>query len=127
MAVALEMINLIIRRDAIEQKFDGGWSGYLRQAGSPKEIPFWYDDHLLREGAMSSNDIEKMVSWWRDRGLVEFQGKGRHKRWADFCVIACPFYDTTPPCDWIAISTETHSASRHGFDAELIKYPQCYF
>ena len=49
----LEFINLIIPRDRIEAVYNGGWDQFVSDNQSAIGGRVWFDDHLMRDGAMS--------------------------------------------------------------------------
>lgn len=108
LAVALEFINLIIRIDAIEAKYEGGWPRFkLDNFG-------WYDSHLYRTGAMSSYDMEWLVGQadrWGGLELAQYRS-GKPARWLDGCV--CTHMGPTLPCDWLAITDDRRGAYLKG-------------
>lgn len=58
------MFNLIIRIDALNRHYPGGFEQYKKDNEEfiEGDIPLiWFDKHLVREGAMSANDIEQVV------------------------------------------------------------------
>jgi len=50
-------INLIIPRDRIEAVYDGGWDEFASDNHSVFGRRIWFDDHLMRDGAMSPGDM----------------------------------------------------------------------
>jgi hypothetical protein len=65
LAVAIEFVNMIVRKSAIERCFPGGLDGFARQdLGNLTE-----DDHLLRVGFMSTRDAVGFVSELEAAGL----------------------------------------------------------
>lgn len=67
MAVILEFYSLVIRRDRLEAALPGGWPQYLAEYGEPFEG--WFDEDLLRTGAMNPMDFDFQIKHWRRRGL----------------------------------------------------------
>ena len=57
MAVALEFLNLVIPIKKIEQHYEGGWEQYLDDHQHLIGRRIWFDDHLMRDGAMSPGDM----------------------------------------------------------------------
>ena len=48
----------------------------------------WYDDNICRvDGAMNWPDVDGLVDWWEERGLVRLVYLDAGKRWKDFCVV----------------------------------------
>ncbi|MEY5007229.1 MAG: hypothetical protein RL764_545 [Pseudomonadota bacterium] len=73
MAIALAFINLIIRIDAIEAKYQGWWEKFKRDHEMQIGSVAWYEDHLFRIGAMSPADLEPWVEDFRAAGLRLWQ------------------------------------------------------
>lgn len=67
MAVLVEAISVIVRRDAIARKFAGGWSGFV--AGVPNAT-LCFDEELARVGFMSPTDTEAYVGKLEGSGLT---------------------------------------------------------
>lgn len=65
MAVALESVNVIARKAAVERAFPGGTDGFARQ-----DLPnLTEDDHLVRVGFMSGGEASRFVSALEAAGL----------------------------------------------------------
>jgi hypothetical protein len=58
MPVLVEAISVIIRIQAIRDKYPGGWDSFVR---SVPNATLCYDDELARVGFMSPNDCESYV------------------------------------------------------------------
>ena len=67
MAVLVEAISVILRRDAINAQFAGGWHQFL--AIVPNRT-LCFDEDLVRVGFMSPPDIEAFVSRLEKGGLT---------------------------------------------------------
>lgn len=66
MAVLIEAISVIIKRSAIEDKFPGGWDGFLSDV--PNQT-LCADDELVRVGFMTPADVESYVKHLEEFGL----------------------------------------------------------
>ena len=100
MAVALEFINLVILIKNIDRVYPGGFEQYKIDNADAIGKNIWYDDYLVRDGAMGWDDIETLLNEWRDRGLELVKEIDGQNHWSDVCVL----YDIdgpTLPCDWI--------------------------
>ena len=82
MAIYLEFYNLLIRREAIEKKYPGGWKSFSEE--NPANLVDYWDDHLFRTGAMNAYDIEGAIGWAEKLGLVGLSD-GSEPVWVDFC------------------------------------------
>ena len=93
MAVLVEGISVIVRRDSIEYKFDGGWNQFL------KIIPnqtLCFDDEIARVGFMAPNDVEKYIDDVVSQGLVFL----RNREAVDIVVVD-QLQGPTTPCNWL--------------------------
>ena len=100
MAISLEFINLVIPVENIDRVYPGGFEQYKTNQAQAIGKNIWYDDFLVRDGAMGWDDIETLLYEWRDRGLELVKEIDGQNHWSDVCVL----YDidgSTLPCDWI--------------------------
>lgn len=67
MAVLVEAISVITRRDAIYAKYPGGWAAYVRAAPNGT---FCYDDDLARIGFMAPQDVQAFINHLMESGLT---------------------------------------------------------
>lgn len=103
MAIQLEFINLIVPIQTIEAKYPGGWSKCLDDHRYALWGRVWHDQHLFRDGAMNSMDMEDLVRRWTSIGFIETEGEGDRKSWKDFCVTAQVF-GSQHPCSWLTVN-----------------------
>ncbi len=121
MAVELEFINVIVRIDAIREKFPGGWGAFLQDFGWRIGSIGWYDDHLYREGAMNPEDTKCLVDQWIDLGLQVYREEnGKPVEWIDICVTDT-FFGPTLKCDWLQFSDDGHAAYLVGTEPGEVK------
>ena len=66
MAVLVEAISVIVRRDAINKRFSGGWDEFFSIV--PNNT-FCADEDLVRVGFMSPLDVEEFVKHLQSYGL----------------------------------------------------------
>jgi hypothetical protein len=66
MAVLVEGISVIVRRDAIGQRHADGWPGFLNTV--PNET-LCADDELARVGFMTPTEVEAYIHRLETRGL----------------------------------------------------------
>lgn len=71
MAVLVEAISVIVRRDAIQAKYPGGWTAFEWAAPN---ATLCYDDELARIGFMHPQDVERFVSRLERNGLTFLVG-----------------------------------------------------
>lgn len=84
MAVALEFIDFVVPIALIRQKYPGGWEQCLKDHERLIGARVWFDDHLLRDGAMNPRDIESLVEEWSDLGFEPtgmIDGQHGPRRW----------------------------------------------
>jgi hypothetical protein len=110
-AVALEFIDVVVPIALIRQKYPGGWEKCLADHANLIGGRVWYDEHLLRDGAMNGLDAQDLVRWWQRRGFEAFGVNTLGQRcWKDVCVIQGIFTGATLPCDWIDVDLERRIA-----------------
>jgi len=110
MAVALEFIDFIVPIAFIREKYPGGWEQCLKDHEPLIGGRVWYDDCLLRDGAMSPRDIQLLVEAWSAFGFQPTEDRDGQKVWKDFCVVESMFGGTTLPCDWLDVAEDGRSA-----------------
>ena len=67
MAVLVEAISVIVRRDSIESKYRGGWVGFVND--SPNST-LCADDEIARVGFMDPSDVRSFVFNLEREGLT---------------------------------------------------------
>jgi hypothetical protein len=115
MTIALECINLIIPIALIEKKHPGGWQAFLTEnPGLPSD---YYDQHLLRLGAMDSLGILFLIEDWKKKGFKPYKTVDGIKHWKDMCVVDT-FSGPTLPCTWLQFDADRGTASLAGSDRQ---------
>ena len=71
MAVLVEGTSVIVRRDAIESKYDGGWDTFVDNVPN---ATLCADDEITRVGFMGPADVEAFVRHLERMGLQFVQG-----------------------------------------------------
>jgi len=98
MPIHLEFINVIVRRDAVDAKFPGGWEAFLKKFGASEAS--WHDDYLFREGAMNEMDAERLVEMFAKEGLTPYRTlPSGEVEWVDLCVMSMLGFNGI--CDWL--------------------------
>lgn len=70
LAIAIEFINVVVRKSAIEAKFPGGLDGFAHQ-----DLPnFLEDDHLVKVGFMNPQDTSRFLEELEAAGLCYSDG-----------------------------------------------------
>jgi hypothetical protein len=95
MAVLIEGISVVVRADALRQKFPGGAEAFAKIV--PNQT-LCYDDDLFRVGFMSPVDVEWFVEQLEDAGL-EFL---RDDEAVDLVVVD-QFGGPTTKCTWLDV------------------------
>ena len=103
MAVLVEGISVIVRRDAIEGKFRGGWPAFVTLAPN---ATLCADDHLARIGFMAPSDVERFVDSLERAGLA-FQSQGKAIDLAVVDQVRGPTID----CEWLEFGRFTFGNS----------------
>ncbi len=116
MAVALEFIDFIVPIAVIREKYPGGWEQCLKDHERLIGGRVWYDDHLLRDGAMNPLDIESLIEEWTELGFQPMEKRGGELRWKDVCVVESMFGGPTLPCEWLILAEDGGSAYLKGTD-----------
>src|SRR5262245_36984742 len=93
MAVLVEGISVIVRRDSVEARYSGGWDQFV--ADVPNRT-FCADSEVARIGFMAPDDVAAFIDFLEKRGLV-FLEDGEA---LDFCV--CDQQSgPTCECPWV--------------------------
>lgn len=86
MAVQLEFMNIIIKRESIQRIVSGDWEDFLRQM-EPKQFNDCFDNHLFRTGAMSYEEAFDIAHELNSIGFLGLAlGDNSQRYWSDFCV-----------------------------------------
>jgi hypothetical protein len=93
MAVLVECISIIIRKDAIESKYPGGLAAFEKNIPSGS---FCSDKDIYRIGFMSPNDAEGFAIQLERHGLIFMKGD----KAIDFAVVD-QFRGLLTPCEWL--------------------------
>ena len=93
MAVLVEAISVIVRRDAINRSYDGGWAGFLSHVPNNTLCA---DHELARVGFTDPKTVEHFINDLRRHGPV-FLSNGKS---IDIAVLDQQ-RGPTEPCDWL--------------------------
>ncbi len=110
MAIALEFIDFIIPIATIRAKYPGGWEQCLIDHRNLIGGRVWYDEHLLRDGAMNPSDIGHLVDEWTELGFQPTETIDGQRIWKDVCVVESMLGGSTLPCTWIEVDAENRCA-----------------
>lgn len=104
MAVLIEALSVVVKRSAVEDRLEGGWSAF--RAMIPNATGCW-DDRLARVGFMTPTDVEAFVSMLEACGLV-FRSGGEAVDLAVVDQVRGP----TVPAPWLQVGRVPH-AGKH--------------
>ena len=65
-------------------------------------------------------DIETLVKFWVEYGLVPFDETGGEKVWKDMCIVKENLAEPTLPCEWIEIDREEKCAYLKGMSKDPV-------
>ncbi len=120
MAIALEFIDFVVPIAVIRSKYPGGWEQCLKDHKGIVGGRLWFDDHLMRDGAMNPNDIDHLVEHWSSLGFQALEECDGIQVWKDFCVVESLFGGATLTCDWLAIGDDGCSAYLLGTEPGIV-------
>ncbi len=104
MALFLKFISVVIPIEIIENKCKsiGGLKGVLELNKKWVGKKILYDEYLYKDGAMDYDDIETIIGFWKEQGLVPTERKNNQEQWKDLCVVDIGYRNgVTLPCEWI--------------------------
>lgn len=93
MAVLVEAISVIVRKDSIDNYYTGGWTGFKRAVPNQSMCT---DEEVVRVGFMKSDDAVAFVEGLEQQGLVFLENDN-----AVDIVICYQGTGPTTDCDWI--------------------------
>ena len=93
MAVLVEAISVVVRRNSIDHSFDGGWTGFVSRVPN---ATLCTDSQLARVGFMDPKAVGKFVEGLQAAGLV-FLESGKC---TDIAVVDQQ-RGPTMPCEWL--------------------------
>lgn len=100
MSVYLEFINLIVPIEIIEQHYPGGFAKFKQDNKSYLGGRIWFDEYIVRDGAMNPIDMEFLAKSWKQLGLSGIAENDGNKFWKDMCIVDT-LKGPTLPCDWL--------------------------
>ena len=108
MAVRLEYISLIVPIEKIEEHYPGGFSQYKIDMRNSIGHRIWYDEYIVRDGAMNEYGIGRLINDWESFGLEGAVKEDGKELWKDLCVVD-QFMGATLPCDWLKFEGDSVS------------------
>lgn len=101
--VRLEYINLIIPLKNINLCYPGGFDLFSVHHQDKFGDTFWHDAHLFRDGAVNDAEVESLILFWQQKGLVPYDETDGQRKWRDMCVIQAGHSEPSLPCEWLAV------------------------
>jgi hypothetical protein len=95
MAVLVEGLSVVVRRDAVVERYRGGWDAYVADAPNPTLCS---DGEVARIGFLDPDAVAAFVDRLHRSGLV-VQSKGR----AADLVVVDQLQGPTSRCDWLEV------------------------
>lgn len=124
MALAQEFYDIFIRIVDVERVYPGGFYKYQTDFVTDIGHTIWFDDYLLREGAMSTHDAHQVVEHWKSLGLRPWREEaGKPVEWVELCVSSCVMGGPTLMCTWVAFDEQTHGAFLKGSEPRRLIGP----
>lgn len=114
MAIALEFIDFVVPIAVIRKKYPGGWEQCQKDHDRLIGGRVWFDEHLLRDGAMDPMDIDDLVEEWTALGFEVTEVRDGQRVFKDCCVVESLFGGPTLPCSWLEIGVDGRSAFLKG-------------
>jgi hypothetical protein len=100
MAVVIQGVSLVMRIDAIEARYPGGWPAFLQVHQKYLGTAAWHDAALFCISVMDGETMRLLVRDYESHGMVLYhRPEGVAGKWQDGCVFAGT--RLTRPCDWI--------------------------
>jgi hypothetical protein len=94
-AIKVRFISLVVRVDALESKYEGGFAKFLED--NPGMV---HDGHLVRFLSMNPWDSQSNIDWFADLGLTPMEKRDGMDVWKDMCVVES-IGGKTARCDWL--------------------------
>lgn len=107
MAVKLEFLNIIVPIKNINRVYKGGFEQLKKDYADIIGNRVWFDDHLLRDGAMNPYDMMQLISYWEAKGLNARKVVDDKENWHEMCVVDT-LMGPTLPCSWVQHKSSAH-------------------
>ena len=95
MAVLVEAISVIVRRPAIDERFNGGWPAFLQAIPNRTGC---LDKHIVRVGFMSPDGVHAFVTMLEHEGLIFI----RNREAVDIAIVD-QMRGPTVPAPWLTV------------------------
>ncbi len=116
MTIGLEFIDVVLPIARIRAIYPGGWEQCLVDYMTLVGRRVWYDWHLLRDGAMSPEEVRSLVQGWSVLGFEPTGTRRGGLYWKDLCVVDWRQSGPTLPCHWLSFDRKSRTAHLAGAD-----------
>lgn len=106
MAIALEFIDFVVPITLIREKYLAGWPQCVKDYEVLIGGCAWFDEHLLRDGAMNPDDIESLIDEWTGFGFEPTVVVDVQRVWKDCCAVESMLGGTALPSDWLELADD---------------------
>ncbi len=100
MSIAIEYWNLVVRVEAIEKYYTGGWVKFCKDRKISLPDADLTDGQLLRVGAMSYPALLMAEDDMKDFGLKGWTGSPGKDYWKDYCILT-DLASVKGQCKWL--------------------------
>lgn len=104
MSIAIEYWNLVVRVEAIEKQYAGGWMKFCTDREISLPDPDLTDGQLLRVGGMSYSALLMAEEDIKDFGLKGWTGSAGEEYWKDYCILTD--LESVKQCKWLVAGSE---------------------
>ena len=106
MAVLVEAISVVLRRDSIDRAFPGGWQRFVTTVPN---ATLCFDDNIARVGFMNPQDSQDFIDTLWQNGLEWIKVAGGQGIAQDFVVVDQQ-KGLLDPCEWLAFEKVPYGA-----------------
>lgn len=100
MPILIEALSVVVRRETIDRRYEGGWSGFVADTMNDTLCA---DSNIARIGFMHPNDVSAFIRRLERHGFVFLDGAGS----AMDVVVVDQREGPTTPCTWIEFFRQT--------------------
>lgn len=105
MSIAIEYWNLVVRVEAIEKHYAGGWLQFCEDREISLPDPGLTDGQLLRVGGMSQMALLMAEEDMKDFGLKGWTASFGKEYWKDYCILT-DLASVKDQCKWLIAGDE---------------------
>ena len=104
----MHFINVVIPiKKILDLKGENWWKEYLKKNDRLVGDILWFDNFLLRDGAMDEVSIEHIIEFWAEQGFEPKKIINGKEHWNDLCVVDS-IDGPTLPCEWLNVEYATN-------------------